>query len=289
MEHIEGTWGVGSDAALVFDRWMRIIAGRLRTEYGSTINQFWVLLVTSERPGMPITAAANTLELNYTTVAECVGQLALAGALEKTEPEDDSRCALITMTGAGERLMDTLDRCLISIAKDALAPLEGKRRVQGLRLFFEVCVRLDKKRMAGNLVRGDSAFIITCQQIAVEFGRLCRQYHLSEIQGHTLLAVGQNGCISMRALREKLRLDAPTLSRAVSRLVERGLAKRIEGASRRETNVALTASGLQCASSLAEETDSMLARLFASDYGSTVFRQTVNALRASLEEYIQHH
>ena len=110
MEHIGGTWGVGSDAALVFDRWMRIIAGRLRTEYGSTINQFWVLLVTSERPGMPITAAANTLELNYTTVAECVGQLALAGALEKTEPEDDSRCALITMTGAGERLMDTLDR-----------------------------------------------------------------------------------------------------------------------------------------------------------------------------------
>lgn len=285
MERAGETWSDGSDAALVFDRWMKIIASRLRAERGATINQFWALLVASERPGMPIATAASTLELNYTTIAECMGQLALAGALEKTEFEDDSRCALITMTRAGEHLMDTLDRCLMTVAKDALAPLEGERRVQGLRLFFEVCVRLDKKRMAGNLVRGDSVFIITCQQIAVEFGHLCRQYRLNEIQGHTLLAVGRGECISMKALRETLCLDAPALSRAVSRLVERGFAKRVKGASRRETNVVLTASGLQCASSLAEETDSMLARLFADDYGSAVFRQTVSALRASLEEY----
>ncbi|MEC4294648.1 MarR family winged helix-turn-helix transcriptional regulator [Adlercreutzia shanghongiae] len=234
---------------------------------------------------MPVAAAANILELNYTTIAECTAQLVSVGALEKTKSEDDSRCALITTTKAGEHLMDTLDRCLVSVAKDALAPLEGERRVQGLRLFYEVCVRLGKKRMAGNLVRGDSVFIITCQQIAVEFGHLCRQYRLNEIQGHTLLAIGQSECASMKALRKKLCLDAPTLSRAVSRLVERGFAKRVEGASRRETNVALTASGLQCASSLAEETDSMLARLFADDYGSAVFRRTVSALRASLEEY----
>lgn len=285
MERAGETWSDGSDAALVFDRWMKIIASRLRAEHGATIKQFWVLLVTSERPGMPIAAAASTLELNYTTIAECVGQLALAGALEKTELEDDSRCALITMTRAGEHLMDTLDRCLMAVAKDALAPLEGERRVQGLRLFYEVCVRLGKKRMAGNLVRGDSVFVITCQQIAVEFGHLCRQYRLNEIQGHTLLAAGRGECISMKALRETLRLDAPALSRAVSRLVEREFAKRVEGASRREANVALTASGLQCASSLAEETDSMLARLFADDYGSPTFRQTVSALRASLEEH----
>lgn len=49
-------------------------------------------------------------------------------------------------------------------AKSALGPLQGDERTQALQLFFEACVRLNKKRMMGDLVRGDSAFIIACRK-----------------------------------------------------------------------------------------------------------------------------
>lgn len=274
-----------AEAAFVLNRWMNVIANRLRAEQAATINQFWLLLIVSERPAIPIAEAASTLELNYTTISECAAQLAAAGALEKAGGEDDGRQALITMTATGEYLMGVLDRRLMATAKDALAILDGERRVQGLRLFFDVCTRLGKKRMMGNLVRGDSVFVITCQQFAIEFGRLCKRYLVNTTQAHVLLSAGQREGISMKGLRGHLCLDAPTLSRAVSHLSEHGLVKRSAGASKREANVALTPAGLQCASILAEKTDALLERLFGDDYGGAVYRQTIAALRASLEAY----
>lgn len=276
-----------ADAAFVLDRWMTITANHLRADQDATINQFWMLLLASERPAISIARAAGILELNYTTIAECAAQLVVAGALEKTSSEDDGRQALITTTAAGERLIGVLDQSLIATAKDALSLLDGERRVQGLRLFFDACTRLGKKRMMGNLVRGDSVFVITCQQTAIEFGHLCKRHLVNSLQGHTLMTVGKSGGASMGELRRHLLLDAPSLSRTISRLVDRGLANRDVGASRREANVTLTASGLQCASMLTEETEGLLRRLFGDDYGTSAYHQTIAALRASLEEYTQ--
>ena len=95
--------------------------------------------------------------------------------------------------------------------------------------------------------------------------------------------VAQRESISAKELRGHLCLDAPTLSRTLTALADRGLISRQAGASRREVEATPTAIGLQYASLIAEETDALLANLFGDDYGSPAHLQTVAALRTSLE------
>ena len=247
MNNERDDWAQASETVLIFDQWMRAIVGTLRAERGATINQFWLLLLISERPQQSAATAAATLGLNYTTMAACAAQLVRKGALEKRTCDDDNRYSPLAITPAGQRLLASLDQSLITAAKSALDPLQGNERTQALQLFFEACVRLNKKRMMGDLVRGDSAFIIACQQTALDFSRLCRKQHLSATQGHLLLALGSSGRTAAKELRRHLCLDAPTFSRALSRLTDAGLVTRIACASKREIEIALTSQGLACA------------------------------------------
>ena len=209
MDNERDDWAQASETVLIFDQWMRAIVGTLRAERGATINQFWILLLISERPQQSAATAAATLGLNYTTVAACAAQLVRKGALEKRTCDDDNRYSPLAITPAGQRLLASLDQSLITAAKSALDPLQDNERTQALQLFFEACVRLNKKRMMGDLVRGDSAFIIACQQTALDFSRLCRKQHLSATQGHLLLALGSSGRTAAKELRRHLCLDAP--------------------------------------------------------------------------------
>lgn len=261
MDNERDDWAQASETVLIFDQWMRAIVGTLRAERGATINQFWLLLLISERPQQSAATAAATLGLNYTTVAACAAQLVRKGALEKRTCDDDNRYSPLAITPAGQRLLASLDQSLITAAKSALDPLQDNERTQALQLFFEACVRLNKKRMMGDLVRGDSAFIIACQQTALDFSRLCRKQHLSATQGHLLLALGSSGRTAAKELRRHLCLDAPTFSRALSRLTDAGLITHIACASKREIEIALTSQGLACATDIAEETTKMLEAL----------------------------
>ena len=71
MNNERDDWAQASETVLIFDQWMRAIVGTLRAERGATINQFWLLLLISERPQQSAATAAATLGLNYTTVAAC--------------------------------------------------------------------------------------------------------------------------------------------------------------------------------------------------------------------------
>lgn len=284
MDNERDDWAQASETVLIFDQWMRGIVGTLRAERGATINQFWLLLLISERPQQSAATAAATLGLNYTTMAACAAQLVRKGALEKRTCDDDNRYSPLAITPAGQRLLASLDQSLITAAKSALDPLQGNERTQALQLFFEACVRLNKKRMMGDLVRGDSAFIIACQQTALDFSRLCRKQHLSATQGHLLLALGSSGRTAAKELRRHLCLDAPTFSRALSRLTDAGLVTRIACASKREIEIALTSQGLACATDIAEETTKMLEALLGDGLRSPMGIRTIAALRASLEE-----
>ena len=86
------------------------------------------------------------------------------------------------------------------------------------------------------------------------------------------------------ALPIYLCLDAPTFSRAVSRLADADLVTRITCASKREIAIALTPQGLACAARIAKETTEMLEALLGDGLRSPVGIRTIAALRASLEE-----
>lgn len=272
------------DAEMVFDRWLGRAVGALRSAQGATLNQFWILLLISERQPISITSMNGLLELNYTTVAECAGQLQRMGALAKSGNDDDRRESLLTMTVAGEQLMEELDRELIAVAKQALSPLTGTTRIQAMQLFHNVCIRLDKKRMSGNLVRGDGAFLIVCQQTAMNFAAICKRNIVTALQGHLLLAIGRHEVLAEKTARDLLYCDAPTLSRTIAKMEAAGLIAREPGATKREKQLRLTPIGLQCASLIAVETEEMLRQLFADDYAADIYRQTVAALRLSLRE-----
>ena len=144
MDNERDDWAQASETVLIFDQWMRAIVGTLRAERGATINQFWLLLLISERPQQSAATAAATLGLNYTTMAACAAQLVRKGALEKRTCDDDNRYSPLAITPAGQRLLASLDQSLITAAKSALDPLQGNERTQALQLFFEACVRLTR-------------------------------------------------------------------------------------------------------------------------------------------------
>ena len=61
MNNERDDWAQASETVLIFDQWMRAIVGTLRAERGATINQFWLLLLISERPQQSAATAAATL------------------------------------------------------------------------------------------------------------------------------------------------------------------------------------------------------------------------------------
>ena len=154
-----------------------------------------------------------------------------------------------------------------------------------MALLYSACVRLNKNRTVGHLARGDSAFLIICQQVASNFATICKQNLVTAQQGHLLLAAASSDePISAKEARRLLAFDAPTLSRTLARSESAGLVTRATGATKRERQITVTSLGLQCASLIAEGTEEMLRQLFGDDYGTETYRQTIAALRRSLHD-----
>ncbi|BCA88251.1 MULTISPECIES: MarR family winged helix-turn-helix transcriptional regulator [Adlercreutzia] len=284
MEHGGTAMADAFAAEVVFDRWLGRVVHRLRASRVATLNQFWVLLLVDIHHDVSIRSVADRLEISYTTLAECIDELCRAGALSKTTDEDDRRATRLSVTPQGRRLTESIDRELIAVAKQALSLLSGTSRTQAMHLLYDACLRLNKKRLAGNLVRGDSAFFIVCQQVSLEFSRICRQSLVTPQQGHLLLALGRTGPMTGREIRDALDYDAPMLSKIAAKLSDAGLITKEIGNNRRERLYALTSLGLQCASLIAEGTEEMLRQLFGDDYGTETYRQTIAALGRSLRD-----
>ena len=249
MEHGGTAMADAFAAEVVFDRWLGRVVHRLRASRVATLNQFWVLLL---------------VDIHH--------------------DEDDRRATRLSVTPQGRRLTESIDRELIAVAKQALSLLSGTSRTQAMHLLYDACLRLNKKRLAGNLVRGDSAFFIVCQQVSLEFSRICRQSLVTPQQGHLLLALGRTGPMTGREIRDALDYDAPMLSKIAAKLSDAGLITKEIGNNRRERLYALTSLGLQCASLIAEGTEEMLRQLFGDDYGTETYRQTIAALGRSLRD-----
>lgn len=275
------TWRAAA-TEVIFDAWTRVASNELRRHEGATLNQFWVLLIASEHGSVPISTMVELLELNYTTIAECVGSLERLGAVTKTVDENDRRTFPVHLTNSGRKLFETLDLCLARTAKKALTPLTGQAKIEAMRMFHQLCERVDKPRRVGNLIRGDSAFLIACQQCAMVFSKLCGKQVLTPLQGRIMLALGCEGVAGVKQLRQALFQDAPTLSRSLKKLESLGYIRKTPGNTKRETNVALTTSGKLCAGALAQETVEALESLLGSDFDGALFAHTLECLHASL-------
>ena len=205
--------GGAIEAEMVLDRWRSTAIGALRREGSTTINQYWILLMLDRPDPVPLSAVVETLELNYTTVAEGVARMAADGTVAKAESEDDRRATMVALTPEGRALLGRLDHALVQVAKRALAPLSGQLRIQAMALLYSACVRLNKNRTVGHLARGDSAFLIICQQVASNFATICKQNLVTAQQGHLLLAAASSDePISAKEARRLLAFDAPTLA-----------------------------------------------------------------------------
>lgn len=75
--------GGAIEAEMVLDRWRSTAIGALRREGSTTINQYWILLMLDRPDPVPLSAVVETLELNYTTVAEGVARMAADGTVAK--------------------------------------------------------------------------------------------------------------------------------------------------------------------------------------------------------------
>lgn len=269
---------------LMSDAWLRIFSHTLR-EKDATLNQYWTLLIILKHEDFAIADTVSLLELNYTTIAECINRLEEQGALTKRVDDNDLRHSVLQITKSGQQLFNDLDRLLAQTARKALDSLLGSQRIDAMRMFYGVCSRVRKTRMMGNFVRGDSAFIITCAQTSMNFASLCLSHGITSFQGQLMLLIGQEGSADIKYLRGKLLQDASTVSRAVNKLAQRDYLTKLPGANKREARLTLTPRGLSLASSLAEQTVYLIEQLFGDDFLSEIYCQTIDALRASLAIY----
>lgn len=104
-----------------------------------------------------------------------------------------------------------------------------------------------------------AAFIMNAQRLIAEFIRnyeLCEQlcvtqYNVTVSQGSTLLALPQEGNLSMNELSQVMGLASSTMTRMVDQLVAKGLVSRTpDPEDRRIVRVGLTAQGQQLRSDL---------------------------------------
>lgn len=265
------------------DRWFKIIASRLRDQENITLNQFWILTTLGNEAEHSISSLARRIDLNYTTVAEAIARLEYRNLIEKNKG-DDGRNALLALTNQGRETIAAVDQILVRTASASLSMFTGKGKTETMRLFYNACARLNKVRMMGNFVRGDSAFIIACQQIHFYFDSICRAYLVTPVQGHALLALVGNEAITAKEVRNLLGADPSTLSRALTKLTRQGLVKRLPGVSRREVSLSPTNKGLHCASSIAVDLTRQLQEFFGEDFGSDCHLRTISTLQDGWQE-----
>lgn len=234
------------DASIALTGWEDRAVAYLRREHGATLLQFWVLLILRRRGALGICDMQRLLELNYTTVAECVGSLERAGFLVKREDPEDARRLSVELTPAGSERFIELDAGLLRFSSAVWEEHPEPRRKMALFALYRACEQLGKVRLVGNLARGDTAYLAFCAQFAMQFQWACDEVSIPAGQAVALMLLGRSPeGVRVGEIAAVLGRKPCDVSKMLSQMERRGLVSKRRGECLRERMVRATDLGME--------------------------------------------
>jgi DNA-binding MarR family transcriptional regulator len=106
--------------------------------YAVTPVQYAALIAIRERPGMDQRTLVNQIAIDRSTVGSMLKILESRGLIRRVTPKDNQRVKQLSITKAGDRLLESTREHIYRVQERILAPLDGEER----KLFTELLSRL---------------------------------------------------------------------------------------------------------------------------------------------------
>lgn len=248
---------------VAFSRWRQRAELLLEKHAHTTLLQFWILLSLHANKAMGVKQIAHMLELKYTTVTEAVVKLEKQQFITKTNDENDRRATLVSITQHGFEEFASWDKILIDAAVDAWRDFPKDKRRRAFFLFWQLGESAQKVRYDGEIVRGDTAFFIACEQIWSKYKKTCESMRVSSEQGLLLLLLACRGELQPKEIAKLLIKQACDVSKLLHSTEELGFIEIRTGATKRELVVSINEQGLR----IAGELDHLVSVILSQHFG----------------------
>lgn len=270
---------------IAFSGWHAAASSHLREHHSSTLMQYWVLLILQTHGAMSIRAMQRMLDVNYTTVAECVSTVESRGWAVKRPSEEDMRQLIVEITAQGSAEFETLDKSMYDFSLAAWKDVPASQRKRALRLFSGSCELMSKSRITQGFIRGDSAFLVSCVQFVIDLQRACSEIPVPSSQAKLLMLLSRNedgmrGKDIAHALSER----PYEVSKALTKMESKRLVVRMTGESGREKIARLTELGRKKASAVECEVQGIVERRFGWIEDNALFFDVLERLAAALTQ-----
>lgn len=264
--------------------WYAAASSHLREQHSSTLMQYWVLIILQTHGAMSISSLQHLLDVNYTTVAECTASLEKRGLVLKHLSDEDQRCQIAEITPKGTIELDALDKSMYAFSHAAWRNVPKKERERALKLLSKSCEHMNKSRTTrGGLIRGDSAFIVSCTQFSIDLQRGCNKIPTSPRQAKLLLLLSHNReGMRVTDMARVLAKRTSEISKPLAKMEREGLIEREAGASKRERIVRLSDAGYARASAVEQAVRLIFENRFGWLEDRRALFETIEKLAAAL-------
>jgi DNA-binding MarR family transcriptional regulator len=117
--------------------------------------QYSLLVAVGECPSIDATRLSELIDIDRATIGNVVDRLERRGLLVRSADADDRRAKKISLTKAGRKLIEAVNRIRGKIGERILAPLDATERATFLRLVGKL-VRIDQAKSRATRYKGES-------------------------------------------------------------------------------------------------------------------------------------
>jgi DNA-binding MarR family transcriptional regulator len=116
--------------------------------------QYSLLVAVGECPSIDATRLSELIDIDRATIGNVVDRLERRGLLVRSADADDRRAKKISLTKAGRKLIEAVNKIRGKIGERILAPLDATERATFLRLVAKL-VRIDEARSRARRLKGE--------------------------------------------------------------------------------------------------------------------------------------
>jgi DNA-binding MarR family transcriptional regulator len=117
--------------------------------------QYSLLVAVGECPSIDATRLSELIDIDRATIGNVVDRLEKRGLLVRSADADDRRAKKISLTKAGRKLIETVNKIRRRIGERILAPLDATERATFLKLVSKL-VRIDQAKSRASRYKGES-------------------------------------------------------------------------------------------------------------------------------------
>lgn len=265
--------------------WENQLKSMLKTNFQITLNEWYILLTLNDSGEMSVKELSDTLEINYSTIADSAATLEGKRYISKKRDGLDLRVIRLSITKEGTRFFAKSDNAILQLAVGMWGAFKRTERNSLLHAYCEILAPIGKIRMhEQTTVRGDTLAFIMFTEAATNIKRIMKSADIPCLSARLMVLAKTQNTIRPKDAASMLAVTPAEISKSIGVLEKAGYAERNNEKFKRETNVSLTARGLQKCKTLEDN----LYEYFNSNLAaSTISRETFIALTDKLAKALK--